>query len=118
MTTPDIARIAEGLTKAERDAVLGVYSFSGPTEEDASEAKLYRLGLWKSYRIHSGETHWTPLGADVAAYLKEQAILNPGPFMALLGKVLPMQIDANLSHGVTSDLAALMEAVNGSTRTK
>jgi len=25
-------------------------------------------------------------------YLKEQAEKNPGPFMALLGKVLPMQI--------------------------
>lgn len=26
------------------------------------------------------------------SYLQMQAILNPGPFMALLGKVLPMQI--------------------------
>ena len=25
-------------------------------------------------------------------YLKTQAVLNPGPFMALLGKVLPMQV--------------------------
>jgi hypothetical protein len=29
---------------------------------------------------------------DMAAYLKEQAKKNPGPFMALLGKVLPMQV--------------------------
>lgn len=29
---------------------------------------------------------------DMAAYLKKQAEENPGPFMALLGKVLPMQI--------------------------
>ena len=29
---------------------------------------------------------------DMAAYLKKQAIDNPGPFMSLLGKVLPMQI--------------------------
>lgn len=29
---------------------------------------------------------------DMADYLKTQAILNPGPFMALLGKVLPMQV--------------------------
>lgn len=29
---------------------------------------------------------------DMAAYLKQQAILNPGPFMSLLGKVLPMQV--------------------------
>lgn len=29
---------------------------------------------------------------DMAEYLKKQAITNPGPFMALLGKVLPMQV--------------------------
>jgi hypothetical protein len=29
---------------------------------------------------------------DMAEYLKTQAILNPGPFMALLGKVLPLQV--------------------------
>lgn len=29
---------------------------------------------------------------DMAAYLRVQAVDNPGPFMALLGKVLPMQI--------------------------
>jgi len=29
---------------------------------------------------------------DMVAYLTAQARLNPGPFMSLLGKVLPMQI--------------------------
>ena len=29
---------------------------------------------------------------DMAAYLTQQAKDNPGPFMALLGKVLPMQV--------------------------
>jgi hypothetical protein len=29
---------------------------------------------------------------DMVAYLTQQARLNPGPFMSLLGKVLPMQI--------------------------
>ena len=28
----------------------------------------------------------------ITAYLKAQAAMNPGPFLALLGKVLPMQI--------------------------
>lgn len=28
----------------------------------------------------------------LVGYLKSQAVLNPAPFMALLGKVLPMQI--------------------------
>jgi hypothetical protein len=29
---------------------------------------------------------------DLSAYLAKQAIDNPGPFMSLLGKVLPMQV--------------------------
>lgn len=29
---------------------------------------------------------------DIVAYLSAQAVANPGPFMALLGKVLPMQV--------------------------
>lgn len=29
---------------------------------------------------------------DLAEYLRVQAMANPGPFMALLGKVLPMQV--------------------------
>lgn len=31
-------------------------------------------------------------GGDMVVYLQQQAIDNPGPFMALLGKVLPMQL--------------------------
>jgi hypothetical protein len=31
-------------------------------------------------------------GGDMVAYLTAQAVANPGPFMALLGKVLPMQV--------------------------
>ena len=29
---------------------------------------------------------------DLAAYLKTQAIENPGPFLSLLGKVLPLDV--------------------------
>lgn len=29
---------------------------------------------------------------DMAVYLTKQATANPGPFLALLGKVLPMQV--------------------------
>ena len=41
-------------------------------------------------------------GGDMAAYLAQQAKENPGPFMALLGKVLPMQVvgDPNNPVGV------------------
>ncbi len=31
-------------------------------------------------------------GGDIVAYLTKQAIENPGPFLTLLGKVLPMQV--------------------------
>ncbi len=39
---------------------------------------------------------------DMAAYLKTQALENPGPFMALLGKVLPLQIAGSLNLGQTT----------------
>jgi hypothetical protein len=35
---------------------------------------------------------------DMAAYLTQQAKENPGPFMALLGKVLPMQIAGDVEN--------------------
>ena len=37
---------------------------------------------------------------DMAAYLRVQAKKNPGPFMALLGKVLPMQISGDADSPV------------------
>lgn len=42
---------------------------------------------------------------DMVAYLTSQAKANPGPFMALLGKVLPMQIAGdpdNPLHTITT----------------
>jgi hypothetical protein len=33
----------------------------------------------------------------LVGYLRKQAASNPGPFMALLGKVLPMQINGSVS---------------------
>lgn len=38
---------------------------------------------------------------DLAAYLHAQAIANPGPFMALLGKVLPMQVTGSIATDIT-----------------
>ena len=38
---------------------------------------------------------------DMVNYLKEQAAANPGPFMALLGKVLPMQIAGDAENPLT-----------------
>jgi hypothetical protein len=37
---------------------------------------------------------------DMAAYLTKQAKDNPGPFMALLGKVLPMQVTGDPDNPV------------------
>lgn len=34
----------------------------------------------------------------LVGYLRVQAEANPGPFMALLGKVLPIQINASVKH--------------------
>ncbi len=33
-------------------------------------------------------------------YLQDQAIANPGPFMALLGKVLPLDVNATVKGRV------------------
>lgn len=33
----------------------------------------------------------------LVGYLKVQAMANPGPFMALLGKVLPTQVDGHMN---------------------
>lgn len=37
----------------------------------------------------------------LVGYLKAQATENPGPFMSLLGKVLPLQINASVNHRAT-----------------
>jgi hypothetical protein len=43
---------------------------------------------------------------DMVAYLKAQALANPGPFMALLGKVLPTQIEGQLEQNYIARLPA------------
>jgi hypothetical protein len=67
-----IDRIIDGLSEAQRDAIRGVYSFASPWDEDEGERGLHQLGIWKTYRIHSGETHWTELGQRVRARLLER----------------------------------------------
>ncbi len=50
----------------------------------------------------------------VAAYLADQALKNPNAFMALLGKVLPMQVTGEGGGPIETralDTAALPEAV-------
>ena len=38
--------------------------------------------------------------AGLIGYLQQQAKKNPGPFMSLLGKVLPMQVAADPDHPI------------------
>lgn len=42
-------------------------------------------------------------GGDLAAYLERQANEVPGPFLTLLGKVLPTQVEATVGHYDVSD---------------
>ena len=35
-------------------------------------------------------------------YLREQAEVNPGPFLTLIGKVLPLSIKGDIAHSLTS----------------
>jgi hypothetical protein len=40
----------------------------------------------------------------LVGYLTAQAVLNPGPFMALLGKVLPMQVTGDGGGGLVVEI--------------
>lgn len=49
--------------------------------------------LLKDAILKAAENAGNKVGGDgLVSYLEAQAAENPGPFMALLGKVLPMQI--------------------------
>ena len=49
--------------------------------------------LLKDAILKAAENAGNKIGDNgLVSYLEEQAATNPGPFMALLGKVLPMQI--------------------------
>jgi hypothetical protein len=43
-------------------------------------------------------------GGDLAQYLELQARVNPGPFMSLLGKVLPMQLTGDDGKSLTVEV--------------
>jgi hypothetical protein len=52
----------------------------------------------------------------LTGYLKEQAIKNPGPFMSLLGKVLPMQVSGDPDNPLNTNHLieiVLVEAKDG-----
>jgi len=39
---------------------------------------------------------------ELVGYLKQQAVQNPGPFLSLLGKVLPLQVQGDPDNPVTA----------------
>lgn len=41
---------------------------------------------------------------DMAAYLEKQAKENPGPFLSLLGKVLPMQVTGEDGGAIVTEI--------------
>lgn len=59
-------QIADALTPAQRDAMMGRFLWLTPMEEDDGEAGLYRLGIWGP---HGGRS---PLARAVRAIIQEQ----------------------------------------------
>ena len=63
--------------------------------------------LLKDAILKAAENAGNKVGSDgLVSYLEEQAAENPGPFMSLLGKVLPMQVtgggaDGKFIHQIT-----------------
>lgn len=49
----------------------------------------------------------------LVSYLKTQAMANPGPFMALLGKVLPMQIAGDEDNPIVTITRIELIAADG-----
>lgn len=54
--------------------------------------------LLKDSILKAAELAGKDFGEDgLVSYLEAQAKLNPGPFMALLGKVLPTQVEGDMN---------------------
>ena len=57
-------------------------------------------GLLKDAIIKAAQNAGNKVGTDgLVSYLEHQATENPGPFMGLLGKVLPMQVEGTGDDG-------------------
>lgn len=78
--------------------------------------------LLKDAILQAAEQAGSKIGDNgLVSYLEQQATDNPGPFMSLLGKVLPMQvtgvdggpIEVAETHNVSSGLAKAIEALRG-----
>lgn len=57
-------------------------------------------GLLKDAIIKAAQNAGNKVGTDgLVSYLEHQAMENPGPFMGLIGKVLPMQVEGTGDDG-------------------
>jgi len=57
--------------------------------------------LLKDAILKAAEQAGNKVGQEgLVSYLEHQASENPGPFIALLGKVLPMQVNADINGEV------------------
>ena len=58
--------------------------------------------LLKDAILKAAENAGNKVGSDgLISYLEQQAVENPGPFMALLGKVLPMQVTGEDGNAIS-----------------
>ena len=69
LSEQQIALIAGELTYAQAAAVRGEFAWATLTEQEESEAALYRLGIWNP-RPKYGQKAITPLGLAVRDYLQ------------------------------------------------
>lgn len=61
--------------------------------------------LLKDSILMAAENAGNKYGKDgIVSYLEVQATENPGPFMALLGKVLPMQVTGLEGGGIVIEI--------------
>ncbi len=75
---------------------MGEFRPSRPGERRGGRSKgppNKTTALLKDAILKAAELAGNKVGSDgMVSYLTEQASENPGPFMSLLGKVLPMQV--------------------------
>jgi hypothetical protein len=85
-------------------------AFKGPGPGRPKGSQNKTTGLLKDAILLAAERAGNKLGADgIASYLEHQAIENPGPFMALVGKVLPLQVAGDPSNPIK----AVIQIVTG-----